>query len=262
MAATCCGGNIGIKLRMRVGRFVRHVSGRFPLWVNMLKAGSMRMLKSGKMGRIAALLACAGVGLATIAGPADAYLYWERPTAPGAPAVGGEAGITLPLPGAKPDELAAALTWTMRAGLNVAALQCQFAPALRTLDNYNNMLQQHAAELRAAVATLNAYFKRTAGKNAALAFDDFNTKTYNGFSTLRAQLSFCEVASSIGEETMEQPRGRLAAIAAERMREFRSSLTPVGDRGLVMREVQMQFDPIADPRCYNKRGKEIRCKEK
>jgi hypothetical protein len=29
-----------------------------------------------------------------------------------------------------------------------------------------------------------------------------------------------------------------------------------------LRNTNVQFDPIADPRCYNKRGKEIKCKDK
>ena len=38
----------------------------------------------------------------------------------------------------------AALVWNLRAALNVAALQCQFAPTLLTVDNYNAMLNDHA----------------------------------------------------------------------------------------------------------------------
>jgi hypothetical protein len=201
--------------------------------------------------------------LAGLACPAQAYLFWTRPALGGSPVLGGEPGITLPMPGAQPKELEANLIWTLRAGLNVAALQCQFAPALRTVGNYNNMLKQHAVELQAAYATLGAYFKRVAGpKNWQTAFDDYTTKTYNGFSTLRAQLIFCETASSIGEETLESPRGQLARIATQRMREFRNSLIPVGDQAFAMRNVPMQFEPIVDPRCYNKKGKEIRCKNK
>jgi len=150
----------------------------------------------------------------------------------------------------------------MRAGLNVAALQCQFAPALGTVRNYNNMLHQHAAELQATYATLGAYFKRTRGKAWQTALDDFTTKTYNSFSTLQAQLIFCETASSIGRETLEAPRGRLAAIASERMREFRNSLVPIGDMAFADHYTMVQFAPIADPRCYNKRGKEIKCKKR
>ena len=219
------------------------------------------MLISGGKRRVPGL-ALFAAALAGLPSPAGAYLYWSKPALAGQPAVGGEPGITLPMPGAQPKELVAALTWTMRAGLNVAALQCQFAPPLRTVENYNNMLQQHSAELQATYATMGAYFKRTVGKNWQTALDDFTTKTYNSFSTLRAQLSFCETASSIGEETYSRPRGHLAEIAAERMREFRNSLTPIGDQAFAMHFATVQFDPIEDPRCYNKKGKEIRCKNK
>lgn len=207
-------------------------------------------------------LTLAGIALAGFSCPAEAYLYWTRPALAGAPVVGGEPGITLPMPDAQPKELQANLIWTLRAGLNVAALQCQFAPALRTVDYYNNMLRQHAAELQATYATLGAYFKRTAGKTWQTALDSYTTRTYNSFSTLRAQLSFCEVASSIGQETMAESRGHLGQIAAERLREFRNSLTPVGDQAFAMREPDVTLEPITDPRCYNKKGKEIPCKNK
>ena len=217
------------------------------------------MRTHGGKRRILGLALCFGA-LAGLAAPAQAYLFWTRPAITGAPAAGGEPGITLPMPGAQPKELQAALVWSMRAGLNVAALQCQFAPALRTVENYNNMLRQHGPELQATYATLGGYFKRVSGKNWQTAMDDFTTRTYNGFSTLRAQLIFCETASSIATETLEQSRGHLGDIAAERMREFRNSLIPVGDQVFAMHNSSVQFDPIADPRCYNKKGKEIACK--
>jgi len=221
----------------------------------------MRMLTSGNKRRIKglALWTAAVMGLAY---PAQAYLYWSKPKLAGAPASGGEPGITLPMPGAQPNELQAGLVWTMRAGLNVAALQCQFAPALRTVDNYNNMLRQHAAELQQTYATLGSYFKRVSGKAWQTALDDFTTKTYNSFSTLQAQLSFCETASSIGDETLERSRGHLGEIATTRLREFRASLIPIGDQVFAFHDANVQFEPITDPRCYNKKGKEIRCKDK
>ncbi len=217
----------------------------------------MRGTKGRFLGFACSILAAAG-----LVAPADAYLYWTKPSIAGAPAFGGEPGITLPMPGAQPKELAAGLLWTMRAGLNVAALQCQFVPALATVRNYNNMLHQHGSELQVTYATLGAYFKRVKGKDWQTAFDDFTTKTYNGFSTLQAQLIFCETASSIGRQTLETPSGHLGEVATQRMREFRNSLVPLGDMAFVQRYTNVQFDPIVDPRCYNKKGKEIRCKDK
>jgi len=206
-----------------------------------------------------------GLGLSVTAllgltAPAEAYLYWKQPSIAGAPVTGLEPGIMLPMPGAQPKELAAGLLWTMRAGLNVAALQCQFAPQLGTVRNYNNMLKQHGIELQAAYTTLGAYFKRMAGKAGPTALDAFTTKTYNSFSTLQAQLIFCETASSIGQQTLEMGSGHLGEIASQRMREFRNSLIPIGDMAFAQHYTNVQFDPVADPRCYNKKGKEIKCK--
>ena len=98
------------------------------------------------------------------AAPADAYLFWSQPKLQGQPVNGDEPGIAAPMIGAKPDEVKANLLWAMRAGLNVAALQCQFAPSLRTVSNYNALLNQHKAELQKAYGTISAYFKRTGGK--------------------------------------------------------------------------------------------------
>jgi hypothetical protein len=71
--------------------------------------------------------------------------------------------VGLPIPGATPAEHRANLLWNMRAGLNVAALQCQFSPYLRAVDNYNGILAHHSEELASAYTTLNAYFKRVQG---------------------------------------------------------------------------------------------------
>src|SRR3546814_4087726 len=57
------------------------------------------------------------------------------------------------------------MVWTLRAAMNVAALQCEFEPTLLTRTNYNAMLKDHKAELAASIDTLLAYFVRTNGKN-------------------------------------------------------------------------------------------------
>jgi hypothetical protein len=197
---------------------------------------------------------------------ADAYLYWSKLPLAGGPVSGDDPKIALPLAGATPKETQASLIWTMRAGLNVAALQCQFAPSLGTVGNYNNMLRQHAAELQATYATLGAYFKRTAPKTWSTALDQYSTRTYNSFSTLQAQRSFCETASSIGQETLARPKGQLGAVAVARLREFRASLTPIGDSGFVgIRpdvDVKTEELPPLEPVCYDKKGREKPCKKK
>jgi hypothetical protein len=208
--------------------------------------------------RAAALI---GVALSAVT-PADAYLYWSKPAVPGPPATGDDPTVVLPLKGATAKELQANLIWTMRAGLNVAALQCQFAPSLRTVANYNNMLRQHGVELASTYTTLGGYFKRTLPKTWANALDQHTTRTYNSFSTLNAQLSFCEVAGDIGRETLEKRSGQLAAIAASRLREFRNSLKPVGDASFGMRDIRVAVaspTDLVDPFCYDTKNRLIDC---
>lgn len=191
---------------------------------------------------------------ATVA-PASAALFWMPPDFSGAPVSGGEPGMGQALPGATQKELLAHLIWNMRAGLNVAALQCQFSPSLLTVRNYNDLLRQHGAELNAAYTTLGGYFKRTGGKTWQTQLDQYTTRTYNGFSTLHAQLGFCETAGAIGREALYQPKGSLYVTAQARMREFRNSLVPTGDRlfGRAITYVGSPPVPPLTPDCWDKK---------
>src|SRR3546814_1768082 len=77
------------------------------------------------------------------------------------------------------------MVWTLRAAMNVAALQCEFEPTLLTRTNYNAMLKDHKAELAASIDTLLAYFVRTNGKNKRQghsALDHFSTVIYSSRS--------------------------------------------------------------------------------
>ena len=202
--------------------------------------------------RLLAPLMIATLATGALAEPAAAYLYWTRPSIAGSPVRGDEPGIGLAMPGATPAELQAHLLWNMRSGLNVAALQCQFSPILRAVPNYNNMLNQHAKELTAAYKALGGYFKRTGGKAWQTALDQYTTKTYNGFSTMHAQLSFCETAAAIGREALSRPKGELIRTAEARMREFRNSLIPVGDPTLAPRPLAAtRILPPFDPKCWD-----------
>ncbi len=195
-----------------------------------------------------------------VATPGDAFLYWTHPAFSGAPVIGDEPGIAIPLDNANPKEKLANLVWSLRAGLNVAALQCQFAPILHTVDNYNVLIRQHSDELKATQATLLAYFKRTASKTWQTAFDQYTTRTYNGFSTMHAQLGFCETAADIGRDVLGRRTGQLNLVATARMRELRNSLVPIGDAGLVMGAYGAMLPSPMVMRCYDKKGREIVCK--
>ena len=178
----------------------------------------------------AALLAAAA--LAGLAAPqeASAQLFLTQPDFKPAPIDPSDPLVGLPIPGATPAEYRADLLWNFRAGLNVAALQCQFSPFLRVVQNYNGILAHHSEELAAAYTVINNYFKRVNGPaKATKAFDDYSTITYNNFSTLQAQLGFCETASNIAKAALATPKGHLIDVATQRMRELRNSLVAVVD---------------------------------
>lgn len=193
------------------------------------------------------------------AAPGHAYLYWTMPNFAGAAVKGDEPGIGQPMPGASTKELQAHLLWNMRAGLNVAALQCQFAPALMTVSNYNGVLYNHAKELTAAYNTLTAYFKRSQPKGWQVALDQYTTKTYNGFSTLHAQRGFCEVAGQIGRDALDQPKGKLFETAEQRMQEFRNSLVPQPETLFYFRQGVQVVTPADMLICRDRKGRPTPC---
>ncbi len=188
--------------------------------------------------------------------PAQAQGYWVPPNFSGSPISGYEPGMGVPLPNATAAEQNAAIIWNLRAGLNVAALQCAFEPTLRTMQNYNAILNDHNAELASSFNTLTAYFKRVNKTPAAgqKALDTYGTKTYSGFSTVRAQVGFCYAASRIGRIGLFTPKGRFITLAQEHLRELRNSLTPQGEQQFRIRmPYRLAATPkFADDRCWKK----------
>lgn len=214
--------------------------------------------------------ALALVGLATGIGvavaPVSAQLFWKSPDFSGAPVTGSEPDVLIPLPGATPAEMNAEVVWTLRAGLNFAALQCQFAPSLMAVPNYNQLLAHHSKELAADYKLLQGYFKRTAKKGMSVnainaQFDSFNTRTYSSFSSVFAQVGFCQTASRIGTTALMTPKGSLQVTAHTRLRELRNSLKPAAD-GVYVGAPQISVVagvPVLGPDCIDRKG-EIRKK--
>ena len=188
--------------------------------------------------------ALAALTLLALPAPAAAQLFLVPPNFPSGPIDGSDPLVGLPLPGATPAEYRASLIWNLRSGLNVAALQCQFSPFLRTVSNYNALIAHHNRELAAAYTALEGYFRRVGGRAGPRNFDLYSTQTYNGFSTQNAQLGFCQTASRIGKEALATAKGQFGQLAANRMREFRSSLIPVPD-GYSFTRAQVRLTPIA-----------------
>ena len=123
-------------------------------------------------------------------------------------------------------EAEANAVWNLRAALNVAALQCQFSPFLATVRNYNDTLKQHGEEFTRAQTTMTGHFRRYDGAKALNGFDQYTTRTYNSYSTLDAQYSFCEQAALLGREVLTIPKNALGPIALRSYAEIRAALIP------------------------------------
>ncbi len=167
-----------------------------------------------------------------------------------------EPGYGVALPNATIAEQKAAMVWNLRSGLNVAALQCGFEPALRTLENYNALLTNHKDELQASFNALSAYFKRTnktvkAWQNA---LDVYGTRTYSAFSAVSGQLNFCTAAGRVSNSALFAPRGKLATTAQERIRELYNGVKSKAGEQQFGRAVvnATPLYPSLDSRCWKK----------
>ena len=121
-------------------------------------------------------------------------------------------------------EARAHAVWTLRAALNVAALQCQYSPFLRTVDNYNQMLKKHGDELASAQAMMATHFTRTVKRGGLAAFDRYNTRSYNSFSTLDAQYNFCWTAGQVGMALRLANAGEMSRVAELALPAIRGAL--------------------------------------
>lgn len=195
--------------------------------------------------------------------PAHAQFFMKSKDFSDAPITGSEAGVGQVLPGATPEELKAAVTWNMRAALNVAALQCQFEPTLNVVANYNAIMTDHKAELKQSYDTLTAYFKRSnkTAKAGQTALDQFGTRAYSTFATVSAQYNFCQTANEIGRDAVFAPRGTLGALALARTKELRNSLVPWGEQRFPRFDSAMSPSmPRMDAICWSKKGEWVKKK--
>lgn len=153
-----------------------------------------------------------------------------------------------------PAEENANRVWNMRAALNVAALQCQFSPFLMTVRNYNDGIFHHARELDAARLAMIGHFKRLDGAAAQRNFDQYTTRTYNSYSTLDAQLSFCDKAAEVGRHVLAARKGGFGAAAAQYLPELRASLVPQLDPLTRIDMGWADVPQLIDP-CLDRKGR-------
>lgn len=196
--------------------------------------------------------------------PASAQIFWKSPEYRGAPITIEEPGIGVGLPGATPAEQRANLVWQLRAGLNVAALQCQAYPTLLSRDIYAGILMNHKDELAKSYATLANYFKRTekTAKAGQQALDRYGTKTYISMSTVQGMLGFCETSGRVARSALYAPRGALDIVTLERLRELRNSLLPGREQHFMVghNPPTMTFPNLAKA-CWNRKtdAYDVRC---
>lgn len=138
---------------------------------------------------------------------------------------GAQAPPSAPLPGLNSKEELADKIWTLRAGLNVAALQCQFSPFLAAVPTYNALLRQHSDELADSFKTMTGYFVRSQGpKVGQRAFDTYATRTNQSWATFDAQYSFCNAAAMVGRRALGVPKGKFGEFAQTELAMLRESL--------------------------------------
>jgi hypothetical protein len=191
--------------------------------------------------------------------PAPAQFFLRSHTFEGQPVRGDEKGVIgQEMPDATPAEMKAALVWNMRAGLNVAALQCQFEPTLLTVTNYNAILADHRDEFKNAFDMLTKYFNRVGKTKPAgqKMLDQFGTRTYSSFVTVGSQIGFCQTASTIGRDAVFQPRGKFVDLAANRTAELRASLFGAYGEQAIARPYLLERAVAVrlDAQCWNKKG--------
>jgi hypothetical protein len=115
--------------------------------------------------------------------------------------------------------------WSLRAALNVAALQCQKSAFLMTVRNYNDFLRQHSDELAGSMRTMTGHFRRTAGAaQAPRRFDAYTTRTYQSFASFDAQRAFCDSAADAARAALFVRKGRLGPHALTALPALRESL--------------------------------------
>lgn len=205
--------------------------------------------------RFGKIFAAAGAALMALsaATPAAAQFFFKSPSMTAERITLLDARMGEPLPGATPAEQQAALVWHLRAALNVAALQCQFEPTLLTLPAYNALLADHKDELASSFETLGKYFTRTTKtkKEGQSAFDQYGTRIYSGYSTVHAQLTFCQTAGRVAQSALFAARGGLGEVAQNRMLELRNSLKPAGEQQFPRRTAPLPSAlPSMDKRCW------------
>jgi hypothetical protein len=164
-----------------------------------------------------------------------------------------------PLPGLTAKEANADAVWTLRAGLNVAALQCQFSPFLATVPTYNALLRQHSDELADAFKVMTGYFVRLKGPKAGQRmFDSYATRTNQNWATFDAQYSFCGAAAMTGRRALAVPKGKFGEFASTELGLLRKSLEGTSYSEVLAPRLEWAVVPTLKDPCPGREGRACR----
>lgn len=103
------------------------------------------------------------------------------------------------------------LLWSMRSGLNVAALQC--GDAVLT-GRYNLLLRRHAPSFAAAYAAQQAKFKHQYPADWQGRFDAALTRQFNAYALLPDRAAYCRWAARLAGDLANRAPGELDVLAA------------------------------------------------
>lgn len=103
------------------------------------------------------------------------------------------------------------LVWSVRSGLNVAALQCRNADLTR---DYNLFLKRHASMLAAAYAAQEQRFRSQFAAGWQTQLDAALTRQFNMYVLLPDTQAFCRWATALAADLAQRGPEELAGLAA------------------------------------------------
>lgn len=99
----------------------------------------------------------------------------------------------------------AQITWNLRSGLNVAALNCLSPQDAPILGAYKTFLERHEKQLAATNRALDGEFRQIYGGEYHTERDRYMTRVYNYFALPPAQDAFCAAALRLSLAYLQTP---------------------------------------------------------
>lgn len=108
----------------------------------------------------------------------------------------------------------AQITWNLRSGYNVAALNCSDPKHAQIVVNYRAFLKTHVRALRTANTTVDREWRATYGTSFIRQREKFMTEVYNHFAIPPTLPAFCDAALAVSNDAKLVKVGALDAFAA------------------------------------------------